>query len=48
MNELEMKEILEAQLKLLHERSKRCGHENLESITNAMLNIFTNLKSIDK
>ena len=48
MNELEMKEILEAQFKLLHERSKRCEPEYLESLTNAMLNIITTLKSFDQ
>ena len=45
MNEKEMREILEEQFKFLKEASKMCEPEHLESITNAMLNIYSTIHS---
>lgn len=45
MSEKEMKEILEEQLRILHEATKVCEPEHLESITNAMLNIYSTFRS---
>ena len=41
MDKQEMKKMLEEQFKILHKESKTCEPECLESITNAMLSIYS-------